>query len=341
VTWRFGAWTAAHPLPLGSVEYAPAGRPVRAGDVIAAGTVYGQPVRIAAARRLGVAPADLAQVMRVPPGAQLERGALIARTGRRFARAVSAPIDGRIAHVRADGDIELAPVLDRWTVRSTLDGVVTSSDPSEVVVEGAAWGLQGLAGYGPNAIGDLALVVTGPADELQPSRIDVRQQGRILIGGGRSGAEAISRAHACGVSAVVAGSVPANGLRVVFGDQVGAHGVASRSDVPTVLCLLGFGTGRLPAELFGPLAALDGARAAIHSASARLFVFASPDAVSIGAIAPSLALLAEWGATRPLDGPAAMSGDVMFPSEITAPAVMVEGEPIPAANVLSLGAPRD
>ncbi len=339
--WRYGAWTAAHPLPLGSVEYAPAGRPVRAGDVIAAGTTYGQPVRVAAARRLGVAPADLARVMHVPPGAQVERGAIIARTGRRFARAVSAPIDGRLAHVRADGDIELAPVLDRWTVRSTLDGVVRSSDTSEVVVEGLAWGLQGLAGYGPNAIGGLALAVTGPSDELQPSRIDVRQRGRILIGGGRSGAEGISRAHACGVSAVVAGSVPASGLRVVFGDEAGAHGAVSRSDAPTFLCLLGFGTGRLPAELFAPLAALDGARAAIHSATARLFVFAPPDAVNVGAVAPSLALLAEWGATRPLDGPAALSGDVTFPSEITAPAVMVDDGPIPAANVLSLGAPRD
>jgi hypothetical protein len=339
--WQFGEWRAAHRLPLGGAEHAPAGRAVRAGDVIAAGTIYGAPVRIAAARRLGVAPKDLGQVMRVPPGAQVERGAIIARTGRRFARAVSAPIDGRIAHVRADGDIDLAPVLDRWTVRSTLDGVVTSSDSSEVVVEGVAWALQGLAAYGPNAIGELALAVTGAADELQPSRIDVRQQGRILIGGGRSGAEAITRAHACGVSAVIAGTVPASGLRVMFGDDIGAHGAASRSDTPTVLCLLGFGTGRLPAELFAPFAALDGARAAVHVATARLFVFAPSDAVTVGAFAPSLALMAEWGATRPLEGAAALSGDVTFPSEITVPSVMVDDGPIPAANVVSLGTPRD
>jgi hypothetical protein len=339
--WRFGEWRAVHRLPLGGAEHAPAGHPVRAGDVIAAGTVYGVAVPVSAARRIGVAPADLGRVMRVPLGAQVERGAIIARTGRRFARAASAPIDGRIAHIRADGDIELAPVVDRWTVRSTLDGVVTSSNASEVVVEGVAWGLQGLAAYGPDAIGELALAVTGPSDELQPSRIDVRQQGRILIGGGRCGAEAITRAHACGASAVVAGTVTASGLRIVFGDDVGAHGAASRSDAPTVLCLLGFGTGRLPADLFTPFAAFDGMRAAIDVATARLFVFAPSDAARVGTQAPSLALVAEWGATRPLDGPVALAGDVTFPSEITVPAVMVDDGPIPAANVVSLGAPRD
>ncbi len=308
--------------------------------MIAAGTTYGSPVRVAAARKLGVAPADLDRVMRVPPGAEVERGAIVARTGRRFARAVSAPIDGRIAHVRADGDLELAPVVGRWSVRATLDGVVTASTESAVTVEGGAWALQGVAGYGPDAVGELAVAVDGPADELLPSRIDVRQRERILIGGGRSGAEAIARAHACGVAAVVAGAVPAAGLRVVFGDEVSAHGGASRGDVPTVLCLLGFGSGPLPAGVFAPLAAFAGARAAVHTTSARLFVFAPERSVAGTQLPSSIALAADWGAVRPLDGPAAPSGEITFPSEISAPAVGTPNGPIPAANVVTFTADR-
>ncbi len=341
MSWRYRDHLATHPLPIGVSERAPVGRAVSAGDVIASGTTYGSSVRVAGARHLGLAPSDLERVMRVPPGAEVDRGAIVARTGRRFARTVTAPIDGRIAHVRADGDLELAPVVDRWSVRATLDGTVTASTDSSVTVEGGAWCLQGVAGYGPDAVGELALAVDGPSDELQPSRVDVRQRERILVGGGRSGAEAIARAHACGVAAVVTGAVPAAGLRVVFGDGVSAHGDASRGDVPTVLCLVGFGAAHLPTAIFEPLVAFAGKRAAIHTASARLFVFAPSNAIRVDALEPSLALVADWGAVRPLDGPATLTGDVVFASEISSRAVQMADGPIPAANVLTYGASRE
>ena len=340
MTWRYGDWSALHPLPIGVAERAPVGAAVRAGDIIAAGTSYGSPVRVAGARRLGLIAEDLDRVMRVSRGAEVERGAILARTGRRFARAVSAPIDGRIAHIRADGDLELAPIVARWSVRATLDGVVTASSDSALSVEGGAWGLQGVAGYGPDAVGELAVAVDGPASDLQPSRVDVRQRERILVGGGRSGAEAITRAHACGVAAVVAGAVPAAGLRVVYGDNVSAHGDPSRGDVPSVLCLLGFGNAELPDAIFAPLVAFAGVRAAIHTASARLFVFAPANAIETSAHSPSLALVSDWSAVRPLGGPATLAGDITFPSEITAAAVGTTDGPMPAANVLAFGASR-
>jgi len=276
---------------------------VRAGDVLASGTVYGTPQRLAGARRLGVAVADLARVMRVAPGAEVQRGAILARTGRRFARAVTAPFDGRIAHIRADGDIELAPIVDRWAVRAVIDGTVTSASDVEVAVTGEAWCLQGVAAYGPDAIGDLAMLADGPSDEVVPSRIDVTLRDRILVGGGRSGPEAIARAHACGVAAVVAGAVPAAGLRAIFGDDVGAHGQVLRADAPTVLCLAGFGTSALPESLYSPLRVFAGSRAAVHTASARLFVFASADAAAVTSTASPLALSADWGSVRAVEGP--------------------------------------
>ena len=300
MSWRHARHVAAHPLPIGIVEQAAVGQAVRAGDIIASGTSYGSAVRVGGARALGIAPADLERVMRVPPDAQVERGTIIARTGRRFARAVSAPIDGRIVHVRADGDFELAPVVGTWAVRATLDGTVTRADASEVTIEGDAWALAGVAAYGPDAFGELTLGVDAAADDLAPVRIDVRQRGRIIVGGSRSGPEAIARAHACGVSAVVSGAVPAGGLRSIYGDGVGAHGAPSREDAPTVLCLLGFGAARLPRQIWDPFVALSGVRAAIHVRSARLFVFAPPDAVRIDGTEPALGLAADWGSVAPL-----------------------------------------
>ena len=338
--WRYSRWSADHPLPLGASERAAEGQDVHAGDVLAAGTTYGTPVKIAGARRLGVAPADLARVLRVPVGGDVERRTVIARTGRRFARAVSSPIAGRVIHQRADGDLYVAPVVGRWVVRSTLDGEVSRSDDACVTVEGPAWALQGVAGYGPDAVGEIALAVDATSDELHPSRIDVRMQGRILIGGARATAECITRAHACGVAAVVAGAAPAGGLRVVYGDEATAAGATTGPEAPTVLCLIGFGVAPLPHEVFTPLVALVGARAAVHTASARLFVFAPESAGDFAQSAPSLALSDDWLGARPLDEHVSLAGVTRFASEIEAEAVGTNDGPVPVANVLAFDAPR-
>jgi hypothetical protein len=102
-----------------------------------------------------------------------------------------------------------------------------------------------------------------------------------------------------------------------------------------VLCLLGFGHAPLPAEIFEPLATLAGSRAAIHTASARLFVFALSSALQVGARPASVALHSDWGALRPLVGAASLA-EVTFPSEVTSSAVVTADGPIPAANVRAL-----
>lgn len=277
MTWRRESWSADHPLPIGVTKRAQIGELVRAGDIIAAGATLAGALRVPGARRLGLSPADFERELRVRVGSDVVAKTVLARVGRRFARSVTAPIDGRLLHVTVDGDVYIAPIVDRWTVRSTLDGVVTRSDDAVVEIEGEAWCLQGAAAFGPDAIGELTLGVDGPDADLAPSRIDVRLAGRIIVGGARVSAEVITRAHACGVAGLVAGGVPPAGLRVVYGDAVTAAGSPSRDDRPTVLCLMGFGSAALPRAVFEPFAAIGGARAAIHTASARLFVFSTAD----------------------------------------------------------------
>src|SRR2546430_970751 len=211
VAWRYARWTAEHALPLGLVERREIGARVNAGDVIAEGTQLGPAVRVPGARRLGIAGSDIASVMRVVIGSEVTRGTVLARTVRRFARVVKAPIDGRLVHVTADGDLYVAPIAGRWVVRSTLDGAITRSDEACVLVEGAAWCLGGLAAYGPDAVGELALGVDAAGDELRPAGIDARLGGRMLVGGARIAAEAIPRPHACRGSAPAAGAPPGAG----------------------------------------------------------------------------------------------------------------------------------
>ncbi len=288
MTWRRERWSADHSLPIGVTKRAQVGELVRAGDIIAAGATLAGALRVAGARRLGLSPSDLDRELRVRVGSDVVAGTVLARVGRRFARSVTAPIDGRLLHITVDGDLYIAPIVDRWTVRATLDGVVSRSDDAIVEIEGDAWCFQGAAAYGPDAIGELTLGVDGPNADLAAARIDVRLGGRIIVGGARVSAEVITRAHACGVAGLVAGGVPPAGLRVVYGDAVTASGSPSRDDRPTVLCLMGFGSGALPQAVYEPFAALAGARAAIHTASARLFVFSTADVGQSETLSPEV-----------------------------------------------------
>lgn len=339
MTWRHGTWTVEHDLPFGVLDRADVGSAVVAGDVIASGSLLGTATIVRGARRVGVAAEGLGAVQRVSLGAAVRRGTLLAGPPGRFSRSAKAPFDGRLIHVTAEGDFVLAPELGQWLARATLDGRVVRSDSSVVMVEGSAWCLGGLAAYGPDAVGELALAVDAPIDELRPARIDVRLRGKILIGGARMAAEAITRAHACGAAGVVAGAAPAGGLRVVYGDDVTADGLVSRDDRPTVLCLVGFGTAALPDEIFRPLASFAGSRASVHTASARLFVFAPEEAATAGE-PPAIALADDHAAVRPLGTPGELAGVVRFPSEVESEALATDAGLVPLANVLPFDAKR-
>lgn len=340
MSWRYGHTSVTHPLPLGVASRAVLGDLVRAGDIVAAGTSAGSPVRVSGARALGLAGTELDGALRVAVGAEVMRGTVLARTGHRLARAAVAPIDGRVLHRTASGDLILAPVTGRWSVRSAMDGTVVRADDGAITVEGEAWTLGGIAGYGPDAIGELYVAVDAPMDELAPSRIDVRLRDRIVVGGTRVAAEAITRAHACGVSGLIAGGVPAGGLRVVYGDDVSARGQSAADDRPTVLCLLGFGSATLPLSVHLGLVALSGSRAAIHTASARLIVFAPAGAPVGVADTPELVLAGDFGGVRPFESGGAFAGPVRFASETEADAIDTGDGIVPAANILPIDAPR-
>jgi hypothetical protein len=338
--WRYGRWVVDHPLPLGASSRPAVGAAVRAGDPLASGALFGSPVRVGGARKLGIEPEDVDRVARVPVGSDVTRGTVLARTGRRFARVVTAPVDGRLVHRSYEGDFYVAPVSGTWTVRASMDGTVTRSDDAAVSVEGSAWGLGGVAAYGPDAFGELTLGVDAPTDALSPARVDVRMHDKILIGGARIAAEAITRAHACGVAGLVAGAAPAGGLRVVYGEEVTASGGATVDDRPTILCLLGFGNGPLPVAIYRPFVAFSGRRAAINVASARLFVFAPEAILDASVEVPALVLAGDFGGVRPLEGETSLTGVTRFASDAYCEGLATKDGVVPIPNVLPYDAPR-
>src|SRR5260221_832740 len=338
--WRYARQVVEHPLPIGAVSRPAVGDVVRVGGALASGTVLGPPTRIVGGRRLGIEPEDVDRVARVPVGSGVSAGTVLARTGRRFARVVTAPRDGRLVHRSFEGGFYVAPITRTWTVRAAMDGTVVRSDDAVVAVEGSAWTLQGVAAYCPDAFGELALGVDAPTDELAPGSVDVRLHDKIIVGGARITAEAITRAHACAVAGLVAGAAPAGGLRVVYGDEVTASGGPTQEDRPTVLCLLGFGSGALPNAIYVPFVAFSGHRASIHVASARLFVFAPEALLDASLDAPALVLAGDFGGVRPLEGETSLTGITRFASDVFCEGLAPEDGVVPVPNVLPYDAPR-
>ena len=97
---------------------------------------------------------------------------------------------------------------------------------------------------------------------------------------------------------------------MVYGDTVTASGSPSRDDRPTVLCLMGFGSAVLPRAVYEPFAALAGARAAIHTASARLFVFSTADVGRAETPSPDVVMGEGPAAYAPVERAVADRGDV-------------------------------
>lgn len=294
--WTFAEWRSELQLPFGASWLAESEALVGAGEVVARGTSYRTTRRIAAAKLLRCPPEGVRALLRVGVGDMVRAGSLLARAGRRFARAIVAPEDGRLVHVDANGDLHVASVRGGWEVRAPIDGRVTRADPRVVAIEGASWALEGLAGYGPDRAGPLAIAVGSSDEELAPSRLAVELRASILVGGRRASGEALTRAHAVGVSGVVTAAVSFRSLVTIYGENVSAFGHPTLDDLPTVLVLGAFGRAPFPGAVFAALRELAGARAAIDTRNARLHVFA-PERASVP-VAPSLELEEDLSGAR-------------------------------------------
>ncbi len=275
--WSYRKWRAELRLPFGVSWLATTDASIGAGDVVARGTRYRATRRVDAAKVLACSPESVRGLLRVTIGERVPAGAIVARQGRRFARAIVAEEEGRLVHVDAAGGVYLGTVRAEWEVRSPLDGVVRRAD-AHAVVEGSSWALSGLAAYGPSRAGILASGVRAPQDELAPARLDVSYRDRVLMAGARVAGEALTRAHAVGAAGLVAAATSFRVLLAVYGDDVSAFGWPTDEDVPTLLVLGAFGRAPFDRALFDALRALEGTRASIDTTSARLHVFAPPGA---------------------------------------------------------------
>jgi hypothetical protein len=261
------------PIPVGATSMVDVGTPVGPDTVLATRRPPGPGISLPIATRLHRAPESAAACLVARPGSVLEAGVVLARDDHgREVRVPSACL--LLAYDPHDGTALVAPLGASEPIVGHVKGEVAAVEPDgiEVRVSGAV--VTGVGGSGGAVHGQLRVAVHDPADELRAGAIDVAATDRIVVGGSRASAEALTRARAMGVAGIVLGGVLDKELRDFEATQQRRRrtGTHATPDLP-VLLLEGYGKVALDPALFAWFRAHDGHLASLFGATGTLYVY--------------------------------------------------------------------
>jgi transcription antitermination factor NusG len=153
-------------------------------------------------------------------------------------------------------------------VRAYLSGSVIEVLPQEgVVLEADVTLIQGIFGVGGEAYGPIRMACESASEELTAVHIKPEMKGAVVIGGGRMEGEAIRKAVAVGVSALVSGGIDDQDLKEVLGYDLGVAVTGSEKIGLTLIVTEGFGDIAMAERTFRLFAARAGATAAVSGAT--------------------------------------------------------------------------
>jgi hypothetical protein len=272
------------PLPPGAEAMVHVGSHVRPDLVLATHRPPEAPLRVPIAARLRRSPQAGRTAMRAMPGATIAAADLLAGDGRREVRAPAGGI--LLGYDEADGSALIAPFGPPRPVVGHVRGEVVRVDDAGIDIRLPAALLDGVGGSGEAVHGELQVAVREPGDELRAAAIDARATGRIVVGGSRASAEALTRARAMGVAGIVLGGVLDKELRDFEAIGRRRSEAGGPAEAFGLLLVEGFGKVGLDPQLFAWFVRHAGREASLFGADARLYVYdaAPPPARSVPAM---------------------------------------------------------
>jgi hypothetical protein len=213
---------------------------------------------------------------------------------------------------------------------SPATGTVESVTPArlDLRVEGLA--VEARIGWGRPAYGRVVFAVDSRDAEVQSSRIDASAAGAILVVGSRIDIEALSRARALGVSAVIAGGAASRDLRQLTSSEARQRAALHAAAPFGLLALGGYGRVPIPGYLWDLLVAADGRLAGILPDSRTLVIDGDPAPLLEAVSRPPNTVRVISGDHRDHEGRlVGLAGPRRWPGGLYAPGGFVE---LPAAG---------
>ncbi len=259
---------------------------VAVGDEVGPGDPLARMVRAIGARTIPVARplrrkrGEMAELLLAKPGDRIRADQPLARTPEREVRS---PINALfLAYQPSDGMAHLLLLEPAEPIRSEVRGLVMEVEERSITVAVPGVQLAGTGGTGPAVHGQLSLLVSDAESVLEPAAIDADSAGRIVVGGSWASTEAITRARAVGVAAIVVGGLHARELADFAGLQRRRSLLGTAAPPFAVLTLDGYGRAGMDPARFAWLKAHAGQPATVLGDRRRLLIYdASPAPVRV------------------------------------------------------------
>jgi hypothetical protein len=259
------------PLPAGAAPIVSVGDNVVPGDPLARTVRPVSTLSVPLARPLHRKKGEVPALLVAQAGQRVRTNQPIARTPDRDVRA---PVDGLLLGYDAQtGNASLLAIEPSDSIVSNVQGVVMEVDGGAVTIAVPAVALHGAAGTGAAVHGVLTIMVSESDAPIDPASIDADAAGRILVGGSWASAEAITRARAVGVAAIVVGGLHARDLADFTGLQHRRSLLGTAAPPFAVLALDGFGQSAMDPARFAWLRSHADHQATVLGDQRRLLVF--------------------------------------------------------------------
>lgn len=247
------------------------------------------------------------------------------QSGRLGRRSTQAMHRTRVCEHGRDGMTRLAAGSGDIIVHAPAAGIVETVLPGRIDLRAEGVVVDAAVGWGRPSVGRIVIAADAPDGEVPASRIDVTASGAILVVGVRIDIEAISRARAIGVAAIVSGGIASRYLRQLGSSEARQQAALHAAAPFGLLALGGYGRVPIPGHLWDLLVAADGRTAGIHAGSRTLIIGGDPRPLLAAAARPPGTVRVISGERRDQEGRlVGLSGPRRWPGGVYAPGGFVE-----------------
>jgi hypothetical protein len=265
-----------------------------------------------------------AAIIHLRPGDILDRLPARAR-GRRGQRPPESALGARLIEHGRDGISRLVSGRVEDLVVAPGAGLVETLTPGRLDLRVDGLGIEGQVGWGRAAAGRIVIAAAGPDAEVRASAIDVAAAGAVLVVGARIDIEAISRARAIGVAAIVSGGIAGRDIRQLDESESRQQAALHAAAPFGLVALSGYGRAAIPGHLSDLLTAADGREAGILPWSRWLVIGGDPTPLLTAAQRPAGTVRVVSGERRESEGRlVGLAGQRRWPGGTYAPGGFVE-----------------